>query len=364
MASLFSEHQKAENSALDVSHRMRSKSRIQLARPAPEPGVCISGIPDISGGPMGQLQHYRREIRAALDGMRGLSFEERGALDAVLDLIYLNDGAVEDDEDFIISALGCDRRPWRRLRERLIELGRIYAVDGTLRNARADREVEAALERRAIAQAGGLASGRSRALGLRSLNELAGTDDETPRLIDVARDEARAEIKAHLATIRPHDFQHVVAALLQGMGYAKTIVSPPGADGGTDILAFRDTLGRDTPHLRVQVKHRKDPSGREEIAALRGVLRPEREIGLFVATGGFTREARREAEGASHIRLIDLDDFLALWVTHAATIPLAAQAWLKLTPVYFLDARGGLRGCAPNPPYEDCAVGRVSSEVA
>jgi hypothetical protein len=283
---------------------------------------------------MGQLLHYRRDIRAALDGMRGLSFEERGALDAVLDLIYLNDGAVADDEGYIVRCLGCDVRPWRRLRERLIELGHIYVVDGTLRNPRADREVEAALDRRAIARAGGVASGESRRLGLRSLNDLAGTE---PRLIDIARDEARAEIEAHFATICPHDFQHVVAALLQAMGYAKTIVSPPGPDGGTDILAFKDALGRDVPHLRVQVKHRQDASGRAEIAALRGVLRREREIGLFVATGGFTKEARREAEGASHIGLIDLDDFIGLWIAHAAAIPEAARAWLKLSPVYYLD---------------------------
>src|SRR5687768_13709540 len=297
---------------------------------------------------MGQLLHYRREIRAALDGMRGLSFEERGALDAVLDLIYLNEGAVEDDEAYIVRCLGCDVRPWRRLRDRLIELGLIYEVDGTLRNARADHECAEALARRAIAQVGGLASGKSRALGLRSLNDLAGTE---PRLIDVAREEARAEIEAHLARVRPHDFQHVVAALLQGMGYAKTIVSPPGADGGTDILAFKDTLGREIPHLRVQVKHRRDPSGREEIAALRGIQRPEREIGLFVATGGFTKEARREAEGASHIRLIDLDDFLVLWIAHAAAIPEPARAWLTLSPVHYLDSSRSVsdRGAAATP---------------
>ncbi len=310
---------------------------------------------------MGQLQHYRREIRAALDVMRGLSFEERGALDAVLDLIYLNEGAVADDEDYIVKCLGCDVRPWRRLRDRLIELGLIYAVDGTLRNARADRECADALARRAIAQAGGVASGKSRALGLRSLNDLAGTDD-APRLIDVARDEARAEIEAHLARIRPHDFQHVVAALLQAMGYAKTIVSPPGPDGGTDILAFKDTLGREIPHLRVQVKHRRDASGREEIAALRGILRPAREIGLFVATGGFTKEAHREAEGASHIRLIDLDDFLSLWIAHAADLPERAREWLKLAPVHFLDGGSGLRRSAPNSETEMAVIPAERSE--
>ena len=286
---------------------------------------------------MGQLLFYRRDIRAALDGARGLSFEERGALDAVLDLIYLHDGAVDDDEDYIVTCLGCTIRPWRRLRERLIELGRIYAVDGMLRNARADREVAEALERRATAQAGGRASGKSRAAGPCRIKDLARTEASTPRLVDLARAEARAEIVAHLAAIEPHDFQHVVGALLQAMGYARTMVSPPGADGGTDILAFKDTFGREFPHLRVQVKHRGDRSGRAEIAALRGVLRPEREIGLFVATGGFTREARREAEGASHIRLVDLDELLALWIEHAATIPEAAREWLKLSPVYYLD---------------------------
>src|SRR5688572_28720731 len=165
---LFSESQKTENRTLDVSHRTCPKSRIQSSRPAPSRAFAFPDIPDIRGGPMGQLLHYRRDIRAALDDARGLSFEERGALDAVLDLIYLHGGAVEDDEDFIVGALGCDRRPWRRLRDRLIALGRIYAVDGTLRNARADREVDGALARRAIAQAGGLASGESRRLGLRS----------------------------------------------------------------------------------------------------------------------------------------------------------------------------------------------------
>ena len=71
--------------------------------------------------------------------------------------------------------------------------------------------------------------------------------------------------------------------------------------------------------------------------SLRGILRPEREIGLFVATGGFTSSARREAEGASHIRLVDFDELIDLWIQHDATLPQPARAQLNLAPVFFLD---------------------------
>src|SRR5690606_29580256 len=123
----------------------------------------------------------------------------------------------------------------------------------------------------------------------------------------------------------------------------------PGPDGGTDILAYEDALGAATPHLRVQVKHRAESAGRDEIAALRGIVKPDREIGLFISTGGFTREARREAQsGAAHIRLVDLDDFLALWIRHYDDLPEAARAKLRLKPVWFLDMKddaAGRAGC-------------------
>jgi hypothetical protein len=54
-------------------------------------------------------------------------------------------------------------------------------------------------------------------------------------------------------------------ALLDGMGYTTRFVASPGPDGGTDALAYVDPLGARTPHIRVQVKHRDQPAGREEI---------------------------------------------------------------------------------------------------
>lgn len=156
-------------------------------------------------------------------------------------------------------------------------------------------------------------------------------------LFEDAREKARAEIDAYLDTLGPYEFQDLVAALLEAMGYSTPIVATPGADGGTDILAYIDPLGARTPHIRVQVKHRDQPATREEVAALRGIIRADREIGLFVSSGGFTRDARREAgHGSTHIELVDLDRFLELWLQNYTKIPEAKRAKLRLEPVYFL----------------------------
>lgn len=164
----------------------------------------------------------------------------------------------------------------------------------------------------------------------------------TSALFEDVKERARNEIDEYLATLNGYEFQDLVAALLEGMSYTINSVAAPGADGGTDILAYVDPIGAQTPHIRVQVKHRSQAASREDVAALRGIIRSDREIGLFVSSGGFTREAKREAgHGAAHIELVDLDRFLALWLQHYAKIPDAKKAKLRLEPVYFLSPEVG-----------------------
>ena len=97
------------------------------------------------------------------------------------------------------------------------------------------------------------------------------TSESASVLFDDSKERARAEIDAYLDTLSAYDFQDLVGALLEGMGYTTRFVAPPGPDGGTDALAYVDPLGARTPHIRVQVKHRDQAAGREEIAALRGI---------------------------------------------------------------------------------------------
>lgn len=94
---------------------------------------------------MGKLRWYKRDPKAALDGMLHMTLEETGAYSKMLDLLYTMDGQVPDDAAFIIRWLNCDRRVWKRLRARLIELDKLYVKGSYLRNYRVDRDVATAL---------------------------------------------------------------------------------------------------------------------------------------------------------------------------------------------------------------------------
>jgi len=160
---------------------------------------------------------------------------------------------------------------------------------------------------------------------------------ERSLVFETAEAQAKQEIVSYVQALGPYEMQDLVAALLRGMGYTTPFVAPKGPDGGTDILAYRDPLGIEKPHMRVQVKHRKDKASREEIAALRGIIRSDREVGLFVSTQGFTSDAVREARsGTVHVELIDLDRFLDLWLAEYDRLSEDDKSLLRLRKVYFL----------------------------
>jgi len=162
--------------------------------------------------------------------------------------------------------------------------------------------------------------------------------DETPSLVlEEAEDRAREEIREFISAMGPYEFQDLVAALLRGMEYVTPFVAPKGPDGGTDVLAYLDPLGAKTPHIRVQVKHRQDKATNAEIASLQGNIHPVREIGLFVSSGGFTKEAERQMQkGQVHMELIDFDRFIELWIEYYPKLDDEDRARLPLRTVYFL----------------------------
>jgi uncharacterized protein YdaU (DUF1376 family) len=96
---------------------------------------------------MGRLKWYKRDANAALAGMMGLTLEERGAYNTILDLIYARDGILPDDDLEIARMVECDPRKWRLLKRRLIDRGKLFVSHGRLHNARADIEISDATSR-------------------------------------------------------------------------------------------------------------------------------------------------------------------------------------------------------------------------
>jgi len=119
---------------------------------------------------MGDMRWYKRDPDAALAGMAELTLEERGAYNTVLDLIYSTAGDLRDDDRYISGWLRCDIRVWRRIRGRLMQLGKLYIHAGGLHNKRADRELDAAQHRVLSAAEAGRSSWATRKQNMNIFN--------------------------------------------------------------------------------------------------------------------------------------------------------------------------------------------------
>lgn len=120
-------------------------------------------------------------------------------------------------------------------------------------------------------------------------------------------------IKDRVNQLDWEDMERLVAGLLKAMGYYARI-TPKGPDGGRDVIASPDALGLESPRIVVEVKHRKESMGAPAIRSFIGGLRAGYR-GLYVSTGGFTKEARYEADRANvPMRLLDLDGFVRHYV--------------------------------------------------
>ncbi|MGQ3102375.1 MAG: restriction endonuclease [Sphingopyxis solisilvae] len=109
-----------------------------------------------------------------------------------------------------------------------------------------------------------------------------------------------------LLGLDPYEMQDLIAALLRALGY-RTLISPAGADRGKDIVASRDGFGFERPRIVVEVKHRGGRISAPDIRSFIGGRHADDRC-LYVSTGGFSQEARYEAERANTVtHLMDLD---------------------------------------------------------
>lgn len=155
--------------------------------------------------------------------------------------------------------------------------------------------------------------------------------------LEEAEEAAWSQIELFLSSMNPYDFHEIVAGLLRGMGYYVEWVSPPGPDQGIDIVAHTDPLGVKGPCIKAQVKRRTD---RLPVDGVRGFmpLLGDSDVGLFVCTGGFTKDAENEArrQEKRRVMLLDLKRLFDLWTEHYDRVPELQRRLLPLRPVYYL----------------------------
>lgn len=147
-------------------------------------------------------------------------------------------------------------------------------------------------------------------------------------------EQALERVKDKILSLGWDEHQELVAALLRSLGY-RTIVSSVGPDRGRDILASRDGFGFEPPRIVVEVKHRRGAMGAPEVRSFLGGRHSE-DRGLYVSTGGFTREAQYEAERATTVtHLMNLDDLARALVEQYEQLDARGRALLPLTRIYW-----------------------------
>jgi len=132
-----------------------------------------------------------------------------------------------------------------------------------------------------------------------------------------------------------HDYQIIVAGVLEALGY-RVKIGPRGPDRKSDIIAHPDELGLQDPKIRVEVKSSDGAVGVDEVRALAGALQ-ENERGLFVSRMGFTREAEVFAATKPRLSLMTGEQLVELILEHYERLPDRVRAWIPLRRVWIPD---------------------------
>ena len=140
-------------------------------------------------------------------------------------------------------------------------------------------------------------------------------EDYQTDIEDIAHQQIISLIKSEFAG---HALADLVAAIMEVEGYT-TKVSPPGADGGVDILAAGGTPGLGEDRICVQVKSGDGAANHDVVLRLIGsVANTQAQTGLLVSIGGVNATAKKELDdNFVRLRLWQMPDLLkALFRTY------------------------------------------------
>lgn len=149
------------------------------------------------------MEWHARYHRDALDGMRVLTLEERGAYQTILDLIYDYGRPIADDPRWLAGWLGVSVRKWSGIRDALVLKGKISINDGFISNFRAVLEIEKAVKHsRNLREAGARGGNKSAEKRAKSLEN---NDGDSSPAATVASSEPEASLKLGTGTVHRQD---------------------------------------------------------------------------------------------------------------------------------------------------------------
>ena len=122
----------------------------------------------------------------------------------------------------------------------------------------------------------------------------------------------REQLRNILLGISPDAFERLTLRLLRESGFTQVEVTGKSNDHGIDGKGIIRLNGIMSFHMIFQCKRYKGNVTPSEIRDFRGAMQGRADKGLFITTGTFSTEAKREAtrDGAPALDLIDGDDLI------------------------------------------------------
>jgi restriction system protein len=164
-------------------------------------------------------------------------------------------------------------------------------------------------------------------------------DDETAAALPVDLGQyASDQIRQYISRkFKGHELAMLIDSLLKAEGYM-TFRSPPGADGGVDILAGRGPLGFEHPKLCVQVKSTGAAVDVTALRQLQGTMTTfKADQGLLVSWSGFTKNVMQEGKQSYFaVRFWDAADVISAIFSNYDKLSEELRAELPLKRIWTL----------------------------
>jgi restriction system protein len=169
--------------------------------------------------------------------------------------------------------------------------------------------------------------------------EVTLVNDDEDAEENVARDVSettRDFIAKRLRTdLKGYALEPLVADLFCAMGY-RAYATRGVRDDGIDVIAHRDELGIEPPIFKIQVKGQDGNIPADVVKAFYAMVH-EREVGVFIATGGYTQAAAAFARTKGNLKLVDGVAFIDMIQRHYEGLDLKHRQQIPLKRVLVPD---------------------------
>jgi restriction system protein len=158
-------------------------------------------------------------------------------------------------------------------------------------------------------------------------------------VVDRAEERAREQIRRFLQSMSLPELRILVGDLLRGLGYYVIWTAPPEQQNGQiHIIASSNPIGIGGGRIMVHINQTGQAASIEGLQSFLSTVRGP-DHGVYISLYGFNSPARQEGYVGTHgnVRLIDLDEFIELWLGNLKKLSPEARKRFPLKPVYFLE---------------------------